>query len=381
MPRCAAALAVLCIAMLAAASEKDDKAAAGFFGTGKVVRISIDLDKKELQSLRSQPRKYAKATLKADGKTVGTEVGVHVKGAAGSTRGIDDKPGLTLNMDKFKKGQRFFGMDKFHLANSVQDPTYLSELVCGELYRAAGVPASRIAHAVVTINGRVRGVYYVKEGYDKGFRKRAFGNADGNFYDGGFLRDIDQPLHKLHGGTDVKGHADLKALAKACDEPKEAERFKKIEKLLDMDRFITFACLSVLTCDWDGYPMNRNNYRVYHDPRRGKIVFIPSGMDQMFGDTNTPLLPNFQGRVARQLFQTKEGRSRYLKRMREIMDKVYKPDAIAKRLEACEKAIRPELSAIDKNAGRDYADRVKRLREAVKARAKNMADQLKRTTK
>ena len=253
MPRCAAALAVLCLAVLALASEKDDKAAAAFFASGKVVRIAIDLDKKEIQSLRSQPRKYAKATLKVDGKVVGTDVAVHVKGAAGSTRGIDDKPGLTLNMDKFKKGQRFHGMDKWHLANSVQDPSYLSELICGELYRAAGVPASRIGHAVVTINGRVRGLYYIKEGYDKGFRKRSFGNADGNFYDGGFIRDIDQPLQKLRGGTDVKNYADLKALHAACSERDLAKRFQKMEKLLDMDRFVTYLCLGVLTCDWDGY--------------------------------------------------------------------------------------------------------------------------------
>src|SRR6185369_10064116 len=117
--------------------------------------------------LRREPRKYVKATLKEDGKVVARDIGVHIKGAAGSFRGIDDKPGLTLNMNKFGTEARFHGMDKFHLANSVQDPSYLSELLCGELFRAAGVPTSRIGHAVVTINGRGRGLYYVKEGYDR----------------------------------------------------------------------------------------------------------------------------------------------------------------------------------------------------------------------
>ena len=127
--------------------------------------------------------------------------------------------------------------------------------------------------------------------------------------------------------------------------------------------------------------MNRNNYRIYHDPKRDKIVFLPSGMDQMFGNVGTPLFPHFQGRVARKVMETKEGRARYLARMREIMDKVYKPDEIVKRLDALQKAIQPELAAIDKNAGRDYPNQVKRLRDAVRARAKNMADQLKRAKK
>src|SRR5438046_6795441 len=99
-------------------------------------------------------------------------------------------------------------MDKLHLTNSLQDPSYLAELICGELFRAAGVPASRVSHATVTINGRKRGLYYIKEGYDKLFLKRYFGNRDGNFYDGGFLRDIDQPLQLIMGKNDVKDRAD-----------------------------------------------------------------------------------------------------------------------------------------------------------------------------
>ena len=35
--------------------------------------------------------------------------------------------------------------------------------------------------------------------------------------------------------------------------------------------------LEAITWDWDGYPMNRNNYRIYHDPEKDKITFIPSG--------------------------------------------------------------------------------------------------------
>src|SRR5205085_8728713 len=129
-----------------------------------------------------------KATLK-EGDKVYTDIGVHLKGAAGSFRGIDDKPSLTLNMNKFGALQRFHGLDKFHLANSLQDPSYVSELICGELFRAAGVPASRVRHAVVSVNGRRRGLYYLKEGYDSGFLKRSFGDSHGTFYDGGFLRD------------------------------------------------------------------------------------------------------------------------------------------------------------------------------------------------
>lgn len=348
-----------------------------FFRKPKVHDLTITVSKKELDALNREPRKYVKCVLK-EGDTEYADVGVHLKGAVGSYRNFDDKPGLTLNMDKFADGQRYNGMDKWHLANSVQDPSYLSELICGELMRAAGVPASRISHATLTLNGRKRGLYYIKEGYDKQFLRTNFGGSAGNFYDGGFLRDIDQDLQLISTGDDVANRADLKALMAAAREPNEQKRFEKLEKLLDLDKFLSYLVVEMLTSDWDGYPAKCNNYRVYHDPKSNKITFIPSGMDQMFSDSNWPILPGWGGTVARELMQTKEGKKRYVTRLREIMAKVYKPDELVKRLDELEAVVQPALAAVDAGAGRDYKNQVNRLRNAIKDRAKSVNDQLKR---
>lgn len=351
-----------------------------FFASGKVVHLSIEIANKEMDSLRREPRKYVKATLKA-GDQLFKDVGIHVKGAAGSFRGIDDKPGLTINMDKFGQQKPFHGMDKWHLANSAQDPSYLSELICGEMFRQAGVPAARVGHAIVTINGRRRGLYYLKEGYDRYFRKRHFENRGGNFYDGGFLRDIDQPLQLLSGSKGVAGHKDLKTLVAAAREPKVEERWRKLERLLDMDKFISFLCLEVITWDWDGYPMKCNNYRIYHDPVRDKFTFLPSGMDQMFGDPNGSLFPHFEGMVARGVIQTPEGRASYLKRMAEIREKIFVPEKLQQRLLELQKQIQPQLAMIDAGAGRDFPNQVKRLTDAMQARARYIDNELKKLKK
>jgi spore coat protein CotH len=357
-------------------SAKSTKERDAFFRDGKVLHLSIEIDNAGLESLRREPRKYVKATLKEGDKSF-QGAGIHVKGAAGSWQGIDAKPGLTLNMDKFKDDQRFRGMDKFHLANSVQDPSYLSELICGELMRAAGVPASRIGHAVVTINGRPRGLYYVKEGYDAAFLEKHFGDSAGNFYDGGFLRDIDQPLDLIHTKKDVTDRADLKALVAATREPDKTKRFQKLEKLLNLDSFISYMVVEAITWDWDGYPFKCNNYRIYHDPAKNKITFIPSGMDQMFADVNGPILPDFGGMVARGLLDTPEGRRRYIARAKEIMASVYKPKDLIKRLDELEKRVQPELAKVDAGAGRDYKNQVNRLRDAIKQRERVVNEQLK----
>jgi spore coat protein CotH len=357
-------------------AQKPAEQSAAFFKSDKVLHLEIDIGKKELDALRREPRKYAKATLK-EGDLVYPDIGIHVKGAAGSFRGIDDKPGLTLNMNKFDKEKLFHGMDKWHLANSVQDPSYLSELLCGELFRAAGVPASRVHHAVVTINGRKRGLYYLKEGYDKYFLRQNFKNPNGNFYDGGFLREIDQPLQLLRSKADIKDRADLKALTKAAQDPNQKTRFEKLDKLLDMDKFISYLVLEAITWDWDGYPMNRNNYRIYHEPKLNKLIFLPSGMDQMFGNPGGPIMPGFQGLVARAVMETPEGRKRYLARMREIHKDVFVPDKLIKRLDELQARVQPELAKIDKGAGRDFPNQVNRLRNGIRERSKSLEQQLK----
>ncbi|MBP3956218.1 CotH kinase family protein [Gemmata sp. G18] len=347
-----------------------------FFRKPQVHNIVLTVDKKEVDAINREPRKYAKVLVK-EGATEYADVGFHLKGAAGSYRNFDDKPGLTLNMDKFVDAQRYHGMDKWHLANSAQDPSYLSELICGDLMRAAGVPAARVSHATVTINGRKCGMYYIKEGYDRQFLQSNFGNGNGNFYDGGFLRDIDQPLDLISGKGDVADRADLKALVAATREGNEKKRFEKLEKLLDLDKFISYVVIEMLTSDWDGYPSKCNNYRIYHHPKTNKITFIPSGMDQMYGDTNWPILPDWGGSVARALMQTKEGKKRYVARLREIMANVYKPDALIARLDELEAVVHPALKAVDAGAGNDYKNQVNRLRDAIRERAKNVNAQIK----
>lgn len=365
-------------------SQKPAEESDAFFKQLPTVEVNIEIGPKEMDALRREPRKYVRAKLieKANGtETVYDGIGVHVKGAAGSFRGIDDKAGLTLNMDKFENTKLFHGMDKFHLANSVQDPSYISELFCGELFRAAGVPASRCAHAIVSINGKKRGFYYLKEGYDSGFLRTHFKSRNGNFYDGGFLRDIDQPLQLVSGKEDTKPHADLKKLLAAVREPDVKTRFQKMEKVLEMDKFISFMALEVLCWDWDGYPINRNNYRMYHDPMTDKFTFIPSGMDQMFHDPNGPLFPGFNGEVARNLMQTQEGKDRYVKRVEELLRTSFQFEPLAKRLSELQAKVQPSLTTVDAGAGRDYPNQVNRLRNGVQQRTKKIEEELKRLKK
>jgi len=133
-----------------------------FFARESVTALEIEIDPVELSKLRENNRAYVRCRLREGDGDAWNDVAVKLKGAAGSFREFDDKPALTLNMHKFKKKQSFHSLEKLHLNNSVQDETYLNETLCSELCRSAGVPAPRVAHARVRLNGRDAGLYVLK---------------------------------------------------------------------------------------------------------------------------------------------------------------------------------------------------------------------------
>jgi spore coat protein H len=348
-----------------------------FFNHGPIPSLHIEIGGTNLAMLRRNHRTYVRATVR-EGDKVYADVGIHLKGAAGSFRGLDDKPALTLNFDKFRPGQAFHGLDKIHLNNSVQDSSFLCEILCGELFRAAGVPAARGTHARVWLNGRHLGLYVLKEGFDKTFLRRYFRNPNGNLYDGGFLKEITEPIERTSGEGDVPPHSELKALAQAAREPDPAKRWQRLHQVLDVDRFISFIALEVMTWHWDGYAMKRNNYRVYHDPDSGKIVFFPHGMDQMFWEPRGSLLPGFEGLVAAAVVATPEGKRRYQQRLAELTVQLFQEEQLTNRIRQLQARVRPVLEAIGPEAVRQHEAAVNHLCHQVVQRARFLQGEVAR---
>lgn len=298
------------------------------------------------QSPATNPREDVRATVR-EGNTVYTNVAIHLKGSAGSFQPIDDaKPAFTLNFDKFAKGQRFHGLQKLHLNNSVQDPSYISEIICRELFMKAGIPSPRAAHIQMDFNGRGAQLYVLVEGWNKQFLKRHFKNPSGNLYDGGFAKDINTPI-EVQSGENPEERARLEDLFAATRESNIATRSMRLADVLDIDQFLTFLAMELLTVHWDGYGMNRNNYRVFHDLESDRMVFLPHGMDQMFGMwRSTPqsqITPMMKGVVAKAVMSDPAMRRRYLDRMSSLLTNVFDHASITNRAQELTRRIQPHL--------------------------------------
>ena len=355
--------------------ELQDRETARFFA-GPVLSFEVRIASNFVASLRQEGRKAVPATVIV-GTNVFESVSVHVKGAAGSTRSIDDNPALTLSFGKFKEGQECFGLRKLHLNNSVQDPTRLDELVASSLYRMAGVPTARTTHALVRLNGRDLGLYVLKEGYDKTFVRRNFPrgtNEPGNLYDGGFVRDIDQDLDR-DVGSGTNSYADLKLLRAAVDEP-AATRGPKLAAILDINRFLTFLAIQSFTDDWDGYARNHNNYRLYHDPVTGQFNFIPHGMDQLFANSGQPIEPGWNGVVVQRLFELPDYRDRFLDRLAALGTNILTEAVLTNLVDGATARLHVAMAGREKEEQDRLFNDIARLRSRLVERVKNVEQQL-----
>ena len=314
-----------------------------------------------------------------EGDRVYTNVAMHLKGSAGSFQGLEHKPAMTLHFSKYAEGQKFHGYTKLSLNNSVQDPTYLSEAICREMFVAAGVPAPKVEHATVVLNGRELGMYVLSEGWGKPFLRRYFEDVGGNLYDGGFVRDLDADL-EVNSGDDKESRADLDRLIRAARASSGAQRWERLNEVLDVDRFLTFAALEVMTCHWDGYCLNRNNYRVFHDRKTGKMVFLPHGMDQTFGTGRShpreTIRPQMSGLVARSVLGTPEGRARYLERIASLSAQVFVEEKLTNRLWELARKLQPTLAALSPDAAAWHRTMVQDYADRIGERARSIVEQL-----
>lgn len=317
------------------------------FDQPTVVDFRFHLTRPNRRALRDHPRDYTPVTVVINGVTF-TNVAVKLKGAAGSYRSVDDRPALTLSLNRFVPGRRLFGLRRLHLNNSVQDPSYLNEYVASELFRAAGVPTARVAWATVRFGDEDLGLYVLKEAFEKELLRCFFANPHGNLYDGGFLRDIDQKLER-DSGYGPSDHSDLASLAAIAEERDAPRRWARLQQALDVYRFATYAALSAMLVDWDGYPLNRNNYRVYFNPEDGRAVFMPHGMDQILQRTYLELDQGWAGLLAWAVFSTDPGQALYEARCRELFRQLFTFDRVSNlvaRASSALEAVRPDMPRI-----------------------------------
>ncbi|GLY40085.1 spore coat protein CotH [Amycolatopsis sp. NBRC 101858] len=233
-------------------------------------------------------------------RTTFSDVGIKKKSFCGSIN--SDKPCLHIDFAKFLDANkapitRLIGSRYLTLNNSVQDASYVRQLLGYQLFALAGLPRSRGNFARVLVNGTpigqgvagvtAPGVFVNVEPIMPRYIERNFGNPDGNLYE---LEHNDDFVDKRFGfiGVESLSKFEDKADLRLAIDHIAAHGLAGASQVFDLDQFVKIYAMEFFLKHWDGYSRNTNNTYVYNDVKAVaapgvddvKFKMIPWGLDQ-----------------------------------------------------------------------------------------------------
>lgn len=282
---------------------------ADLFDIDVIRDIEVELGPESIAGIESQvaatfcdhaDRDYFSGSVTIDGERF-EGVGVRVRGNA-TAESLYGKPSLKLDFawdDPAVEGcaspREVLGQRKLNLLNMRQDPSFIRIPLASELYRSVGVPQPRASYARLTINGEYTGIVVMSQNIDRKFLGKWFPSNDGMMYEAACFCDVStvtQPVDEASTCFARDFSVD------ACDEPNpehdptdwsQLEQFAaelaglssgfypEVEQFFDFDGFLTLWAATMFLGSGDGYFLNQNSYRIYHDPSAGTFAMIDHG--------------------------------------------------------------------------------------------------------
>ncbi len=259
------------------------------FQTDSIQRIDLALPTASWEGLTVEPRTYVPGSVGWRTTWKGS-VGVRIKGYLGSFRAVGGRSAWRVSFDHYLPGQRLDGLEGFALNNMVQDPSKLHEWLGYHLYRGMDVPAPRLNHAWLRVDGEPWGLYLVVETSDDPFIERWFTDDEGNLYDNQHPCEMvpgDAPCFEVDEVGLNTPREDLEALIEAVNAPPGPDWLPRRAERLDVRRFVAMMAVDAILGHWDGYMYNLNNFRIYCDTG-GLCTFMPWGIDQTWNGGWSP---------------------------------------------------------------------------------------------
>jgi spore coat protein CotH len=255
------------------------------------------------------------ASLSFEGQTF-DDIGLHAKGGCGAARDLSGKAGFKANLswdDPAVPGcpaeRRLFGESKLTFNNGVQDVTLAHEALGYAYFRALGLPAPRLVHVRLYVNGEYWGVYLNFETLDRRFLRRWFVSQRGMMYEGSYQCDLvpenlpptddtttclqpgfdASPCNTVEPGDDPLGYDMARQLVAKIQALPPGGFYPAVASFFEFDRFLLQWAADSVIGHWDSYEdWGRGNYRVYHDPATDKWSMIETDIDLAFVDDNDP---------------------------------------------------------------------------------------------
>ena len=273
-----------------------------------------------------------------------------------------------INFKKFNKDGKYDiqGIRKFNLKWFKDDPCYVRELFCYDLFRRAGIWTAAFdvycrvwVHVEGDSKAAYYGVYEMIEPYDDKYinkRKQLFGSADGNLwkcsYDSHGPADLRSPDANMgldndkddftyeckeYGSTYADAKAQLqdfikKINGKAHGTPGDSF-YTWIKQVCDVELLMRTYAVNVAVGMWDDMWNNGNNYYLYFnstDLYDYKVFLLPYDYDNSLGTANgydsakqDPYNWGDKGILMERMMEYEEFRNIYRDELKRLVDPAY----------------------------------------------------------
>lgn len=219
---------------------------------------------------------------------------------------------FSVKFNKYTKGQKLKGLEKINLKWFKDDPSYVRELYCYDLFERFGVwTAPQASYCRLTIDIKEDkspayfGIYLLAEAVNTDYlisRRELFGDSNGFLWKANWgadfrwadrskmgveevtLTDTYEPVYDLKTNTEQL-EAAKDQLASFIDNlnKKTGKDFEQwAEATMDVDLLLKTYATNVICGMWDDYWNNKNNFYFYFNSQ-GKFHFIPYDYDNTLG--------------------------------------------------------------------------------------------------
>jgi spore coat protein CotH len=276
-------------AFLTPTPSSENTVATAFTPTA-VNTLSITITDENWQDILDNPldEEYHETAITFNGVTLDS-VAIRTKGGS-SLRNVanssSDRYSFKVDINEYVSGQKFFGLKKFTLQNSFNDPSYIREVIAYELMDEMGVPTPEHAYVNFYVNGELFGLYLMVEAVDGEFVEKHFANSNGDLYKpDGTGSDL------LWLGDDIQSYTDIN-LQTNEDTSDNGAFINFVESLdkgetsaIDIDTLLRYMSVSTSLSNLDSYhgPL-AHNYYIYDDD--GVFSILPWDFNESFGTFN-----------------------------------------------------------------------------------------------
>ena len=217
----------------------------------------------------------------------------------GNTSRSSSKPSFKVSFNSFESGRKFYDLEKLNLNGEHNDPSIMRSKLCWDTYAMMDIPVSRVNHVELYVNDDYRGLYINVEHIDEEYIAKRMTESSGNLFKCLWPADLvylgSDPIiyeelapfgrqaYDLKTNTAQNDYTDLVRFINILNNTPPENFQCEIEKIFDVNNYLKVIVMDILTSNWDGPIINKNNFYLYHDPIIDRFTYIPYDLDNTVG--------------------------------------------------------------------------------------------------